>query len=385
MSALRVPATAQGGALPRGTPTALPDEIAAPPQTRVAYWTGWLSPEMEGCSKEVFALKDYFPRSRLYGLSRYYTVKLSLRERYFGLNVRLYPLLRLLAPLIEQSIDIHHIYGGLEEWFFLRSLKRRPVVLTVASGNIPFEQHVYRYVRQLVVHSEAAAKSLIAHGFARERVRVIYPGVDLEEFRPRAREAAAPGAWPESDPGRFRILFATTPNKLEGIESRGINLLIEAAHRLPDVDFFLPWRPWPGADRLVDLCRQQAPPNVHISTALQPAMTQLFQATDATIAPFLRSDDDSKICPTSLIESLACGRPILVSTKVGIADLVQETACGQVFEPAVDQLCHAIDALRRRYRQHAFNARACAERHFDLRLCLQQYQQLYDEVLTSSC
>ncbi len=113
-------------------------------------------------------------------------------------------------------------------------------------------------------------------------------------------------------------------------------------------------------------------------------MTQLFQAADATIAPFLQSTD-TKICPTSLIESLACGRPLLVSTKVGLADLVQEHDCGQVFEPSVDGVCHAIEALRADYRRRAANARACAERHFDLRLCLRQHEQLYDEVLTSSC
>jgi glycosyltransferase involved in cell wall biosynthesis len=121
-----------------------------------------------------------------------------------------------------------------------------------------------------------------------------------------------------------------------------------------------------------------------MSTALQPEMTQLFQATDATVAPFLRAAD-TKVCPTSLIESLACGRPLLVSTKVGIADLVQEEACGEVFEPSVDGLCHAIDALRAGFRQHADNARASAERHFDLRWCLRQHEQLYAEVLKSSC
>ena len=379
-----VPETAPIAAIARDRSTVVPDEIGRLRRTRVAYWTGWLSPEMEGCSKEVFALKDHFLRSRLYGLSRYYAVRSSRRERYVGLNVRLYPLLRLLAPVLERSIDLHHIYGGLREWFFLRALQRRPVVLTVATGEIPFERHVYRHVRQFVVHASSTAKILVAHGFAPDRIRVIYPGIDLEQFRPRPREAAAPGAWPPGDPARFRVLFATTPNGLEGVETRGINLLMQAAHRLPDVDFFLPWRPWAGADRLVEICRQQAPANVHMSTALQPNMTQLFQATDATIAPFLRTTD-TKICPTSLIESLACGRPLLVSTKVGLADLVQEEACGQVFEPSVDGLCHAIDALRGGYRQHASNARACAERHFDLRLCLQQHEQLYDEVLRSSC
>jgi glycosyltransferase involved in cell wall biosynthesis len=187
-----------------------------------------------------------------------------------------------------------------------------------------------------------------------------------------------------TDPRRFRVLFATTPNRPEGLETRGINLLLEAARRLPDVDFFLPWRPWAGANRLAAIAQRNAPANVHMSTALQPDMANLFQATDATIAPFLQTND-MKICPTSLVESLASGRPLLVSTNVGLADLVRDEGAGQVFEPAADALCDAVNALRCDYQQQAANARRTAERHFDVRACHHQYEELYQEVLRSSC
>ncbi len=186
MLSAHAPETVPIDASARGKLAAASDVSRAARWPRVAYWTGWLSPEMEGCSKEVFALKDHFLQSRLYGLSRYYAFRSSRRERYVGLNVRLYPLVRLLAPLLERSIDLHHIYGGLREWFFLRALQRRPVVLTVATGDVPFAPHVYRHVRRFVVHASSTAKMLTAHGFAQDRIRVIYPGIDLERFRPQA-------------------------------------------------------------------------------------------------------------------------------------------------------------------------------------------------------
>jgi glycosyltransferase involved in cell wall biosynthesis len=359
------------------------DRRAPLPRPRIAYWTGWLSPEMEGCSKEVFDLKDHFTRSHLFGLSRYYTVRWSPRERYAGMNIRFYPLLRLLAPLLERSVDLHHIYGSLSEWFFLRALQRRPIVLTVATEEPPFNREVYRHVRRFVVHAPATARSLIARGFDPDRIRLIYPGIDVARFRPRDR-ASAPPLWVSTDPKRFRVLFATTPNRREGLEARGINLLLRTAQRLPDVDFFLPWRPWAGARRLAAIVQQDAPANVHMSTALQPDMTRLFHATDATIAPFLQPKD-MKICPTSLVESLASGRPLLVSTKVGLADLVRDEGGGQVFEPSSNGLCESVEALRSNYQQHAANARLIAERHFDARVCHQLYEQLYQEVLRSPC
>jgi len=351
---------------------------------RVTYWTGWLSPEMEGCSKEVFAFKEHFVRSRVFGLSRYYTLKVSRRDRYIGLNVELNAVFRLVAPLYEAMSDINHIYGGLREWFFLRALGRRPIVMTVVTSDAPFERRFYRHVRRFVVHAPTTKKRLVEDGFDPDSIRLIYPGVSLTHFRPLPRALAPETAWPTRDAARFRVLFATTPNSMEGLESRGINLLLQAARQLPDVEFYLPWRPWTGAAHLADGCRKQAPPNVHVSTGLVADMRHLLQAADATVAPFVLSGD-MKVCPTSLVESLACGRPVLASTRVGIADLIDQEGCGQVFEPSIDAFCRAVHALRADYRRQASNARRTAERHFDVQACLRQHERLYDEIVRSSC
>ena len=361
-----------------------PPGCVARRSARVTYWTGWLSPEMEGCSKEVFALKEHFFRSRVFGLSRYYRLKVSRRERYLGISVQLNALFRTIAPVYDLTSEINHIYGSLREWFFLRALRRRPIIMTVASDEPPFERQWYRHVRRFVVHAPSTAMRLIELGFDPTTIHLIYPGLSLERFRPLPRAHAPVTAWPTGDAGRFRVLFATTPNWLEGVETRGVNLILQTARERPDVDFFLPWRPWAGAEHLVDLCRKQAPPNVHVSKELVPDMRHLFQAADATVAPFVTAES-TKICPTSLVESLACGRPVLVSTKVGLSDLVHAEACGKIFEPSVDGLCRALDALRQDYCRCASNARAAAERHFDLQVCLQQHEQLYDEVLRSPC
>jgi glycosyltransferase involved in cell wall biosynthesis len=119
---------------------------------------------------------------------------------------------------------------------------------------------------------------------------------------------------------------------------------------------------------------------VHISTQLVPDMTHLFHAADATIAPFTRRLR-MKVCPTSLIESLACGRPLLVSSKVGIAGLVRDEECGVVFAPTVDGLCRGVAELRSRHQYYLARARPAAARHFDIADCLAQHEHLYDEVL----
>jgi glycosyltransferase involved in cell wall biosynthesis len=339
---------------------------------------------MEGCSKEVFALKNHFLRSRVFGLSRYYAVKVSVRDRYVGMNTRFYPLFRAVAPIYDATSHVNHIYGGLSEWHFLRVLRRRPVVMTAVVDERPLDRQLYRHVQRVIVHAPRMAGRLAALGFDPAKIQTIYPGVHLDRYRPEPRELAPQHAWPTSEAGRFRILFATTPNTLEGITRRGISLIFEAARRLPDVDFYMPWRPWSGAESLVRRCRAEAPRNVHVSEARLTDMREVFQAAHATIAPFLVSTD-MKVCPTSLVESLACGRPLLVSTAVGLADVVRDEHCGQVFEPSVDELCRAIAALRADYDRQALNARFAARRHFDFQICLRQHERLYEELLRSSC
>ena len=156
--------------------------------------------------------------------------------------------------------------------------------------------------------------------------------------------------------------------------------MTEAARRLPDVDFYLLWRPWEGVDRICEECRAKAPSNVHISTGLVSDMNRMYQSADATVAPFLKRTD-MKVCPTSLVESLACGRPVLVSNKVGIADLVRRERCGEVFSPSVDGLCLAIGRLRDHHLEYSGNARVCAERHFDQMDCFRRHERLYREVI----
>jgi glycosyltransferase involved in cell wall biosynthesis len=354
-----------------------------PHDPAVTYWTGWLSPEMEGCSKEVFALKDHFPRSRIFGLSPNYTFKASRRQRYIGMHVRFDPLFRIVGPLLERQSDIGHIYGGLGEWFFLKVLGRRPLILTVAVVTPPLERRAYDAVRRFVVHAHATTRELVSMGIAPEAIRLIYPGIDLDRFQPRPRLAAAPGFFPAADPSRFRILFATTPGTAAGIEARGVRLLRDAARLLPDVDFLLPWRPWAGAEALIRSVTAEAPPNFLVQAGLVGDMRTAYQAVDATAAPFVAAHD-GKICPTSLIESLACGRPLLVSTEVGIHDVVATGEGGVAFPPTVDGVCEAVGRLRREHARYTAGARRTAEAHFDLRICLRQHEELYRDVLTAA-
>ncbi|MCX5679744.1 MAG: hypothetical protein NTZ95_03700 [Candidatus Omnitrophica bacterium] len=51
---------------------------------KIVYWTGFLEPDKEAVSKEVFELRRHFDGSFVFGMSKYYLMKHSFKERYFG-------------------------------------------------------------------------------------------------------------------------------------------------------------------------------------------------------------------------------------------------------------------------------------------------------------
>jgi glycosyltransferase involved in cell wall biosynthesis len=235
---------------------------------------------------------------------------------------------------------------------------------------------MYRHVRFIVTHAADESRRLVALGLPAETIVCIPPGIDLRPLTPQPRTADAAFASVPGGTDRFRVLFATTPHVPEGVDQRGVSLLIEAARALPDVDFVVPWRPFPGAAPLADACRRRAPTNVHISMERVADMRRLFAACDATVAPFT-APHGLKVCPTSLIESLALGRPVLVSTACGMAGLVEDEHCGVVHPPTVDGLVQGIGRLRADYQDFAARSRIAAERHFDLDVCVNRYAALY--------
>jgi glycosyltransferase involved in cell wall biosynthesis len=343
---------------------------------RILYCTGWLSPGLEGTSSEVFGLRRSFPSSWILGLSRSYRVRASIRHRYLGLHVRLYPLYRLIAPLLERRASISHVYGSIGDWHLLRVLRRRPIVMTVAVTANALDPRMYERVRRFVIHGEDTAADLARVGIDPALVQVVRPGIDLERFTPTPPPPLARG-------DRFRILFATAPTELDGIRARGVDLLLDVADRLPDVDLHLVWRPWPGAQAVVDRFVGSRPrQNVQVTLGAIPDMARRYEACHATVAPF-RIREDMKVCPTSLCESLASGRPVIVSSKVGIAALVDAEACGVVADPTVEGLCQAIETLRRGYARLQAGARRTAERHFDGARCAEAYARIYSAVASA--
>jgi glycosyltransferase involved in cell wall biosynthesis len=109
-------------------------------------------------------------------------------------------------------------------------------------------------------------------------------------------------------------------------------------------------------------------------------MAAQYAGAHVTVAPFVRPDQ-CKPVPNSLVESLACGRPVLATPQVGLAELIREERVGAVVEPQGQALAEGLDLIRREWAATSARARRTAERRFALPDFLEAYHRVYQELV----
>ena len=169
------------------------------------------------------------------------------------------------------------------------------------------------------------------------------------------------------DPGRkLRLLFASAPREHQDdfFLVKGIDLMLDALADLKGVDLTLLWR---GAmhdeiQRRISEARLQnmvalVDRYVDMQSCYSHMHATIFTPTNLTY---------SRHYPASVMESLAAGRPVVVSSTIEIAEIVHNESCGVVCRPESDSLVEAIEELRANYLRYQSNARRVAETHFDI-------------------
>lgn len=336
---------------------------------RVAYWTSAFDADMEAIASEVALLRRQFPGSIAWGLSTRHWGSLSWRRGY-SLHPRLHLVFRLATRLFEPAFDVNHVFGSAGDWFYLQGQKCRPTVLTVAAHAPPVDAAMLRRVEQFVVEHPGGITDLVKNGVDRDRVRLILPPVDLGRFHPAPRPAHP-----------FTVLFASSPDKASWLDARGVPQILEAAERRPAMRFRLLWRPWGDAGpRVAAWIKERGLTNVQLETGKWSDMGAQYRAAHACIAPFTDASR-AKPAPNSVIESLACGRPVVVTPTVGLADLIQEHNAGLVCAPDGEQLAIQLDQIQADWDSYSCRARELAERKFGMGRFVRSYRQLYEEMM----
>jgi glycosyltransferase involved in cell wall biosynthesis len=271
-----------------------------------------------------------------------------------------------------EVIDAHFAYPDGMAATLLAKLFRRPVVVTLRGSIVrlagyrlhrPQLRWVLRHADRLIAVSDAlrgVAESIIHDT---DRIRVIPNGVDASVFAPMERaEARRLCGLPAEGP-----ILVTVAGIYEG---KGQLDVIESlpvlTRRYPGLLYVMVGTSRPGESylrRLEERVRQLGlGPHVRLAgTRPHAELVQWFSSADVSVLA-TRSEG----WPNVLLESLACGTPVVASDVGGVPEIVRDGLDGILF-PATDTaalteaLCRALggdwdrDALARRARRFDWN------------------------------
>ena len=243
----------------------------------------------------------------------------------------------------EKGIDVHHFFNPDPYPFAILRFLRRPVVYTVLTSVHDQHQQASRQVAglvsSLVVPTPQDESALHAWGI--HNTTSVRAGVDAGRF---TFSPVAPGT-------AFTLLCGSAPWSMDQFDTKGIEALLQAAQRRPDLRLVFLWR---GVlyDEMIRRVK---------AYGLQPRVRVLNEKVDVNAilagvhaGVVLASDPGVvKSYPHSLLESIAAGKPVLVSRSIALASEVEQWNWGQVVDSVdVEGVLGSLERLEKNYAQH---------------------------------
>jgi glycosyltransferase involved in cell wall biosynthesis len=254
---------------------------------------------------------------------------------------------RVLAEFRFDLIDAHYFYPDGVAAIILGRYFRKPVVITARGTDVnlipryrlprAMIRWAARHAAGIIAVARALKDDLVRVGIPAERIEVLRNGVDLQLFRPIEREAAR----------RKLDLYRTTLLSVGHlIPRKAHDLVIQALRWLPEMDLIV-IGDGPGRANLDALARKcGVGDRVRFVAALaQEDLRNYYGAADALILASSREG-----WANVLLESMACGTPVVASKAGGTPEVVSAPEAGALMaERTPEAIADAVQRLFARY------------------------------------
>ena len=256
----------------------------------------------------------------------------------FGMSLAPWLLYRALLPVLNEllvrerfdAIDAHYLYPDGVAAVWLGRRLGLPVVVTARGTDVTLIPRyavprrlirgVIRDAAALIAVSDALKQALVALGTPADKVTVLRNGVDTTLFRPPANREAARQALGLHGPTLISVGLL--------IERKRHHLTIDAMRQLPGFELLI-IGDGPEQARLTGLIERFGlggrvrllGPRPHAELPL------LYGAADALVLASSREG-----WANVLLESMACGTPVVASNIPGNSEVVREAAAGTIVE-----------------------------------------------------
>ena len=244
--------------------------------------------------------------------------------------------------------------------------------------------------RTIVVPDQRDVELLKKYGI--ENAKAILPGVDLDKFTVSDKILSI------AAPSRMTLLMASPPWRKHQFEDKGINILLDLVRdesRTPKIHITFLWRgrlynKMKGLIKKMTLSEARGHPErakrlkdpvikpVDVINKIVDPNQELIKV-HGTIAIFPDAST-AKAYPHSLIESLAAGKPVIISKNIYMADLIEREKCGVVVEPNLESLKKGVNRFIENYKEYQVRCRQTAEKYFSQKRLLGEYMEVYQGV-----
>lgn len=336
------------------------------PFMHILYYLTILPPKMLECDavvQEVEALRHHFSGKICY-LNPNQRLPLHLPRVFFGIH----KLEQIRGQ--ETSLQLHHVFNPDPFPFPILRALRRPIVYSLTGGvgkrkvNVPF----FASLAAVTVADERSMERLKSLGL--DNVTLVHPGIDTSHFTYSRLPLQS----------EIRLMVGSAPWSRAQFRTKGVNALLSAAQLFPRLRLVFLWR-----DVLVEEMKRRVHRmslenqveilnrKVDVNKVLTGVHASITLATNpAIIRPY----------PHSLIESLAAGKPVIVSRCIPMTGYVERTGCGKIVEnidptsilAAVESLVDEYDSLQKA-------ARGVGQNEFAQQEMIASYQRVYERVL----
>lgn len=331
----------------------------------VLYHLPILPPKMpaaEAFSQEIAALQTAFPGEIVY-LNPNDGSPIPLPRLLFGWH----RLRRVRAK--EATTELHHFFNPDPFAYPVLLALRRPVVYSLTSGLGDRRVNLAYFSRlaAVTVYDEASDERLRSLGLT--NVHRVQSGVDVGRFTHT----------PQPLTDELRLLVASAPWTEGQFITKGVDALLAAARQHPTLRLTFLWRGHLYAEMMARVARAGAGDRVRVIDGQVDVNAVL---ADMHGAINLAADGGIiKAYPHSLLDSLAAGKPVMVSRAIAMSEYVAQTGCGLVVDGlAVPALVAAMGEFTRRY--GALAAAAEAHRYdFSQTAMIDSFRAVYEVVV----
>lgn len=273
----------------------------------------------------------------------------------------------------ETHYQLHHFYNPDPFPFPILRQLRRPVIYCLSCGVEDRRPNV-GYFKSLAAVAAADERSLRRlRDWGLNNVTLVRPGIDTTRFIHSPLPLRS----------EIRLMVGSAPWTRGQFRTKGVEALLEAARQAPHLHLVFLWRgvlaeemerrvQQMNLERQVKVLNQQVDVNQVLAT-VHASVT--LAASSAIIKSY----------PHSLLDSLAAGKPVLVSRAIPMSDYVEQSGCGQVVEQVTpDSILAAVESLAGYYEAHQQVARQVGQRDFSQKEMVASFEQLYQQVIEST-